>query len=73
MKDEKVAGSRNPERQPIRKQFYAHLGRSGESSTFAGKERTARETREGRKGAIKLPEKNLTHGRELIFPDKRDR
>lgn len=31
--DEKAAGPRNPERQPIRKQFSAHLGRSGKSST----------------------------------------
>lgn len=35
-KDEKVAGPRKPERQPIRKQFSAHLGRSGKSSTSLG-------------------------------------
>lgn len=35
MKDEKVAGSRNPERQPIRKQFSAHLGRSRGVVDFA--------------------------------------
>lgn len=32
-RNEKAAGPRNPERQPIRKQFCAHLGRSGKSST----------------------------------------
>lgn len=33
-RNEKAAGPRNPERQPIRKQFSVHLGRSGKSSTL---------------------------------------
>lgn len=59
MKDEKVAGSRNPERQPIRKQFSAHLGRSGESSTLLGRkgrrERNAGGSERSHKAAREKP------------------